>query len=768
MLPAARRACGALTLVAACVAPVQAQKVSPVRPGARVTTRGPAPAAPLTASERSALVRLLAAEDERGLGAAGVAPLFAALRDPSPVVRRAAVRGLGRLQRPALLDSIDRALADPDARVRVEAANAIGQALQGLRSADVTPEVRRGALDEGVDALVRAAERHPDPALLAVAARTLGRLPYADSVVPREVERVMVQMGERPVASAGARSGAGARGGAGAGAGVGAASRALMRSDAEVATGILHGLYNLARASRATGRPSPGALAAMRSATTFGLEGSPPVVGGNAEANARVRRLAYLGLAAAGDTSSALVQRALADADEQVRRLAVVSATALRDSATRNAVLTSALRDPSFLVRFEAVRSHRALATPRSCAPLLRAVGDVNPHVRLAAIDALGMGCAEREAALDTLRRLIETSPATGTTRVRGGTSWHVHAHALSALARLDAASAVPLLRRDARHPVWQVRLYVARAATAVRDTLTLTALAYDTNGNVREAALTGIAATVGHAADRVFTAALASSDYQVVMSAANALKGAPLPDSVAPALLAALERLTLEQRENSRDPRMALLERLAELGSARLAPRLASFTTDFDSTVAVRAATIMERWTLRRSVAAPRRLAPPADPVADVIGGELRLLVRMSPASGGGLFVIRLLPDEAPATVARLVKLARAGYYAGLSFHRVEPTFVIQGGSPGATEYVGDGPFMRDEVGLPSHLRGTLGISTRGRDTGDAQLFVNLTDNFRLDHDYTVFGEIIQGREVAEGVIEGDVIERVDVVRVR
>jgi cyclophilin family peptidyl-prolyl cis-trans isomerase len=139
-----------------------------------------------------------------------------------------------------------------------------------------------------------------------------------------------------------------------------------------------------------------------------------------------------------------------------------------------------------------------------------------------------------------------------------------------------------------------------------------------------------------------------------------------------------------------------------------------------------------------------------------------------MSPASGGGSFVVRLLTDEAPVTVARLVRLARAGYYAGLTFHRVEPTFVIQGGSPAATEYVGDGPFMRDEVGLPSHVRGTLGISTRGRDTGDAQLFVNLTDNFRLDHDYTVFGEIIQGREVAEGIIEGDVIERVDVVRAR
>lgn len=762
MIPVVRRACGALVLLAASVAPLAAQKVSPVRPGARTPARGAAaaPGASLSPTERAALVRLLAAEDSRGLGDAGIAPLVAGLRDPSPTVRRAAVRGLGRLQRPALLDTIDRALGDPDATVRLEAANAIGQALVGLRAAGVSAEERRGTLDEAVDALVRTAERFPDPQLLAVAARTLGRLPYADSVVPREVERVLVEMGERPVAGRAAAGSPAARPSGG--------TQALARGDAQVAQGVMHALYSLARASRATGRPSSSALAAMRSATTFGLEPATPIVGGSAEANARVRRLAYLALAAAGDTSSALVQRAQRDSDEQVRRLAVVSALALGDTAVRRAVLAGALRDPSFLVRFEAVRAYRALAAPRACAPLLALLADPNPHVRLATIDALGAGCEERTVARDTLRGLIEGSPARGSTRVRGGTSWHVHAHALAALARLDAASAIPLLRRDARHATWQVRLYVARAAAAVRDTLTLTALAYDTNGNVREAALAGMAATVGHAADRVYMAALASPDYHVVMSAANALKGAPLPDSVAPALMDALERLTAEQRENSRDPRVALVERLGELGSARLAPRLAPFVTDFDSTVAVRAATVVERWTLRRATPAPRRLTPPDDRVGDVIGGELRLLVRMAPASGGGVFVVRLLPDEAPATVARMVKLARAGYYAGLTFHRVEPTFVIQGGSPAATEYVGDGPFMRDEVGLVSHLRGTLGISTRGRDTGDAQLFVNLTDNYRLDHDYTVFGEIIQGRDVAEGVIEGDVIERVDVVRVR
>ena len=89
----------------------------------------------------------------------------------------------------------------------------------------------------------------------------------------------------------------------------------------------------------------------------------------------------------------------------------------------------------------------------------------------------------------------------------------------------------------------------------------------------------------------------------------------------------------------------------------------------------------------------------------------------------------------------------------------------MLQGGSPDAVEYVGDGPFLRDEVGLRSHDRGTLGISTRGRDTGDAQLFVNVVDNPRLDHDYTVFGEIVSGMAVVDRIIEGDVMARVEVI---
>ena len=149
-------------------------------------------------------------------------------------------------------------------------------------------------------------------------------------------------------------------------------------------------------------------------------------------------------------------------------------------------------------------------------------------------------------------------------------------------------------------------------------------------------------------------------------------------------------------------------------------------------------------------TVEALRRLASP----------RARITIR-----GVGTFELALFTVQAPATVLRFAKLAQAGYYNGLTFHRVVPNFVIQGGSPGANEYVGDAAFMRDEVGLWPHVRGAVGISTRGHDTGDAQIFVDLVDNPRLDHVYTVFAQVLNGIDVVDQVLEGDVIESITIV---
>jgi peptidyl-prolyl cis-trans isomerase B (cyclophilin B) len=120
---------------------------------------------------------------------------------------------------------------------------------------------------------------------------------------------------------------------------------------------------------------------------------------------------------------------------------------------------------------------------------------------------------------------------------------------------------------------------------------------------------------------------------------------------------------------------------------------------------------------------------------------------------------------EQAPLARWRFIRLVRDRYYDGLTFHRVVPNFVIQGGSPNANEYCGDCSFMRDEVGLTMNLRGTVGVSTRGRDTGDAQIFVNLVDNSRLDHDYTVFAYVCPGDlAVVDAIQEGDRMQRVSI----
>jgi len=114
--------------------------------------------------------------------------------------------------------------------------------------------------------------------------------------------------------------------------------------------------------------------------------------------------------------------------------------------------------------------------------------------------------------------------------------------------------------------------------------------------------------------------------------------------------------------------------------------------------------------------------------------------------------------------TAARIMRLVKRRYYDDLTFHRVVPNFVLQGGSPGANEYDGVAAFMRDELSAMTHARGTLGVSTRGRDTGDGQIFINLRDNPRLDYDYTVWGRVVSGLGAIDAILEGDSILRVEI----
>jgi cyclophilin family peptidyl-prolyl cis-trans isomerase len=211
------------------------------------------------------------------------------------------------------------------------------------------------------------------------------------------------------------------------------------------------------------------------------------------------------------------------------------------------------------------------------------------------------------------------------------------------------------------------------------------------------------------------------------------------------------------------------LIERLGELGTADQAEDLQPLLRDFDIQVALAAQALYEQWQgPAANLLGPVPLPRPPLPTRRELDEDLDAIVEME---RGGKFGIRLFAGDAPLTVTRFKRLVRAGYYDLLTFHRVVPNFVVQGGSPGANEYAGDGPFMRDEIGR-SNVAFTVGLSTRGRDTGDAQFYINLIDNRRLDPDYTVFGQVCAiatgpggstaGRDAVEAIREGDRISSI------
>ena len=381
--------------------------------------------------------------------------------------------------------------------------------------------------------------------------------------------------------------------------------------------------------------------------------------------------------------------------------------------------------EPAWLLRFRALSSNR-----HDCAALRGALADSAWPVRLRAADLADSSCARDTALVATLRNWIDSMPRDVSARQRGGVSWHAAAHAIIALARLRADDAGVRAGKLSMHQQWQLRMYAARALGLVRDSTRLRMLVRDPDDNVKEAAILALRPITGHTDDTLFIGALQASGAQAVRAAAGALEGSPLPAAHA-AANAAFDRWVARANAPARDTRLALLAAAGRPAAADRGP--------------------------------PPEVKLPPRAVALALGQEVRLRVDMAPASGGGSFVVRLRGDVAPMMAARVLALVHAHYYDGLTWHRVEPDFVIQGGSPGANEYIGYPQYFRDELSTVPHVRGTVGMSTRGHDTGDAQWFVNLRDNLRLGRDYTVFGEVVNGMDVVDGILEGDTIASIE-----
>jgi cyclophilin family peptidyl-prolyl cis-trans isomerase/HEAT repeat protein len=655
--------------------------------------------------------RMLQAEDARPTSEAGLAPLREGLQGGA---RRTAIRAIGRLERPDMIALVAPALND-GVGIRAEAANALAQM---ARTPAAVVEVQklliaRAAMDASLNTWESWGE----------IAAALGRLPYDTAAQVAETEAVLITGLPSP--------------------------DSLNDVETAALIGSARGFESLARTVRAKKLAPLGERTwdLLRWAATAQRPATDP-------RSALTRRLAMAALVTGNQATTSVIERGLNDRDAEVRRFAAAAAATDARVEERDRVIKIALADKEPRVRFQALQAWGRQFQKTSCAPVVAALRDDNVHVRLQAIDQLGNACPANESPAAQLQAIV----ATLTNQPR---TWHAPAHAIVSLAKIQPEAARAAIAPFIAHQTWQVRMYAARAIGAFGNARDLGALPTDRIDNVAEAALAALIDMKAPEAETAALALLERNDHQLLLTVARALENKALAPRATTPLLTALGRLTKTNKDTSRDPRMAILNRLQAYGDTSQAVYLEGYLKDFDPAIAQKTAEILTAWTGKPRAAAPQPLTPPGVTMAMVTalrGKSLRFHM-----AGRGYFDIGLEVDAAPLTAIRIARRAGEGYYNGLTFHRIAPNFVIQGGSPGANEYAGEPHYMRDEVGL--HLRGTVGISTRGRDTGDAQIFVNLIDSPRLDHIYTVFGTIVSGMDVVDGTLEGDVIERVELV---
>ena len=133
------------------------------------------------------------------------------------------------------------------------------------------------------------------------------------------------------------------------------------------------------------------------------------------------------------------------------------------------------------------------------------------------------------------------------------------------------------------------------------------------------------------------------------------------------------------------------------------------------------------------------------------------------------GVMKVDFYEKDAPNTVANFVKLAKDGFYDGLTWHRVLPDFVIQGGCPRGNGTGGPGYTIDCELDGDNqyHDRGVLSMAHAGRDTGGSQFFVchGRTNTAHLDGNHTCFGKVYEGFEVIDKIRVGDTIDKIEVI---
>jgi cyclophilin family peptidyl-prolyl cis-trans isomerase/HEAT repeat protein len=451
--------------------------------------------------------------------------------------------------------------------------------------------------------------------------------------------------------------------------------------------------------------------------------------------------------------ASPALQLLARDANPYTRAFAVKGLGALKERAALG-ILVPLVTSADAGVQIEAIRALGKIADAGSAAPLIALVQrrDTPPPVRLEAVTALG--AIRAPAVADVMIDLL------------GDRDPLIRAAALKSAAAAAPEDFVTILSSLDADPDWHVRASLAvLLGTLPRQSALprLTAMLGDMDQRVVSAVLTSLVKLNAPAAGDILLDHLKSDDPVVRASAASGIGELRLPAG-AQALPAAYQ---FALRDTTYVARAAILEAFSKYGIGVARSLLDVALSDKDWAVRVRAATLLRQGepasdAMTRIRPAPTRLAPDAYRAPGLTMPKVSTQAFID--TNRGTVQIEFAVLDAPLMVDNFIALAKKGFFTNLTFHRVVPDFVVQGGDPRGDGEGGPGYTVRDEINQRPYLRGTVGIALDWADTGGSQFFITHSPQPHLDAKYTVIGRVVSGMDVVDKIQQNDVIRRVRV----
>jgi cyclophilin family peptidyl-prolyl cis-trans isomerase/HEAT repeat protein len=449
----------------------------------------------------------------------------------------------------------------------------------------------------------------------------------------------------------------------------------------------------------------------------------------------------------------AALQALARDADPYTRAFAIKGLGTLRDRSSVTMMLPL-LTSPDTSVQVEVIRALGKIGDVAAAQPLLRLMQapGVAPPIRLEAVSALGAVRAPGVA--DVMIDLL------------GDRDPLIRAAALKAASSLAPDDFVLILSGLDPDPDWHVRASLASLlGTLPRQSALprLMSMLSDTDQRVVAAVLASLVKLNAPGIGDILLDQLKSDDPVVRAAAASGIGELRLPAG-AQALPAAYQ---FALRDSTYVARAAILEAFSRYGISVSRSLLDVALGDKDWAVRVRAAALLRQGepqadAERRIRPAPTRLGPEAYRSPTLTNPQVSTQAFID--TDRGTVQIELAVLDAPLMVDNFVTLVKRGFYNGLTFHRVVPDFVVQGGDPRGDGEGGPGYTVRDEISERPYVRGTVGIALDWQDTGGSQFFITHSPQPHLDAKYTVIGRVIDGMDVVDRIQQNDVIRRIRV----